>query len=92
MIKINNSRCSFSIVEDLKRFPNKGIELKIGTNFFDSRVFSAISPPIIAVFPSTTVTIEQFPEKEGVSIKYDIDKERTDKVITKIISDFNQGN
>jgi MscS family membrane protein len=43
-------------------------------------------------FPSTTVTIEQFPEKEGVSIKYDIDKERTDKVITKIISDFNQGN
>jgi MscS family membrane protein len=43
-------------------------------------------------FPSTTVTIEQFPEKEGVIIKYDIDKERTDKVITKIISDFNQGN
>ena len=43
-------------------------------------------------FPSTTVTIEQFPEKEGVSIKYDINKERTDKVITKIIRDFNQGN
>lgn len=40
-------------------------------------------------FPSTTVTIEQFPEKKGISLKYDINKERIDGVITKIVSDFN---
>jgi MscS family membrane protein len=43
-------------------------------------------------FPSTTVTIEQFPEKQGISLKYDINKERTDAVITKILSDFNKEN
>jgi len=43
-------------------------------------------------FPSTTVTIEQFPEKQGVSLKYDTNKERTDAAITKILSDFNKGN
>lgn len=41
-------------------------------------------------FPSTTVTIEQFPEKKGISLKYDIDKERTDAVVAKIVSDFNK--
>ena len=43
-------------------------------------------------FPSTTVTIEQFPEKEGISIKYDINKERTDAVITKVVNDFKKEN
>jgi MscS family membrane protein len=43
-------------------------------------------------FPSTTVTIEQFPEKESINLKYNLDKERTDAVITKIVSDFNKGN
>ncbi|MDC0177504.1 mechanosensitive ion channel family protein [Polaribacter sp.] len=41
-------------------------------------------------FPSTTVTIEQFPEKKGISLKYDTDKERTDAVVAKIVSDFNK--
>ena len=41
-------------------------------------------------FPSTTVTIEQFPEKKGISLKYDINKERTDAVVAKIVSDFNK--
>ena len=41
-------------------------------------------------FPSTTVTIEQFPEKEGISLKYDINRERTDAVVAKIVSDFNK--
>ena len=43
-------------------------------------------------FPSTTVTIEQFPEKKSISLKYDINKERTDAVISKIVSDFNKEN
>ena len=43
-------------------------------------------------FPSTTVTIEQFPEKKGVSLKYDINKERMDTVIAAVVSDFNKGN
>ncbi|KGL61855.1 mechanosensitive ion channel family protein [Polaribacter sp. Hel1_85] len=43
-------------------------------------------------FPSTTVTIEQFPEKKGLDLKYDISKERTDAVITKILNDFNNEN
>jgi MscS family membrane protein len=43
-------------------------------------------------FPSTTVTIENFPGKDGSNPKYNIDKERTDSVISDIINDFNQGN
>ncbi|MEO9572204.1 MAG: mechanosensitive ion channel family protein [Polaribacter sp.] len=43
-------------------------------------------------FPSTTVTIEQFPEKQGISLKYNTNKERTDAVIANVISDFNKGN
>jgi len=39
-------------------------------------------------FPSTTVTIEQFPEKKGVSLKYDIDSKRIDTVIKEVLTDF----
>ncbi|WP_299058654.1 mechanosensitive ion channel family protein [uncultured Polaribacter sp.] len=41
-------------------------------------------------FPSTTVTIEQFPEKNGISLKYDINKERIDAVIANVLIDFNK--
>ncbi|MCG1036227.1 mechanosensitive ion channel family protein [Polaribacter sargassicola] len=40
-------------------------------------------------FPSTTVTIEQFPEKTGLEPKYNTEQERIDAVITKVVSDFN---
>jgi len=43
-------------------------------------------------FPSTTVTIENFPEKNGLAPKYNIDKERIDAVITSVVSDFNKEN
>ena len=43
-------------------------------------------------FPSTTVTIEQFPEKKGLSLKYDIDAKRTDAVIATILADFKKEN
>ncbi len=43
-------------------------------------------------FPSTTVTIENFPEKKGLNPKYNIDKERIDAVITKVVTDFNSEN
>ncbi|MDG1698471.1 MAG: mechanosensitive ion channel family protein [Polaribacter sp.] len=43
-------------------------------------------------FPSTTVTIEQFPEKKGLSLKYDINKDRIDAVITKVVKDFSNEN
>lgn len=39
-------------------------------------------------FPSTTVTIEQFPEKQGLLPKYNTDKARIDTVITSVLSDF----
>jgi MscS family membrane protein len=39
-------------------------------------------------FPSTTVTIEQFPEKKGVSLKYDIDSKRIDTVSKEVLTDF----
>ena len=35
-------------------------------------------------FPSTTVMIEQFPEKKGITIPYNVNKERTGKVIEEI--------
>ncbi|WP_405608948.1 mechanosensitive ion channel family protein [Polaribacter sp. Asnod1-A03] len=41
-------------------------------------------------FPSTTVTIEQFPEKKGLEPKYNTEQARIDAVITKVISDFNE--
>lgn len=40
-------------------------------------------------FPSTTVTIEQFPDKKGLAPKYNTDKARIDAVLTKVVSDFN---
>ncbi|WP_166385665.1 mechanosensitive ion channel family protein [Polaribacter sp. 11A2H] len=43
-------------------------------------------------FPSTTVTIENFPEKKGLNPKYDISKERIDTVIATVVSDFNKEN
>ena len=43
-------------------------------------------------FPSTTVTIEQFPEKKGLSLKYDINKDRIDAVISKVVKDFSNEN
>ena len=39
-------------------------------------------------FPSSTVMIENFPEKKGLNPKYDISLERTDAVIAKTVSDF----
>ena len=39
-------------------------------------------------FPSTTVLIENFPEKKGLNPKYDTNQERIDAVITKTIKDF----
>ena len=43
-------------------------------------------------FPSTTVSIEQFPEKKGLSPKYDINKDRIDAVISKVVKDFSSEN
>ena len=39
-------------------------------------------------FPSTTVTIEQFPEKKGANLKYDIDSKRIDTVIKEVLTNF----
>ncbi|TXD47600.1 mechanosensitive ion channel family protein [Polaribacter sp. IC073] len=39
-------------------------------------------------FPSTTVTIEHFPEKQGVSPKYDINPERINGSIAKVLEEF----
>ncbi|WP_299670321.1 mechanosensitive ion channel family protein [uncultured Polaribacter sp.] len=39
-------------------------------------------------FPSTTVTIENFPEKKGLNPKYDTNKERIDAAIAKTLLDF----
>lgn len=35
-------------------------------------------------FPSTTLMIEQFPDKKGITMPYNIDKERTQKVLDAI--------
>lgn len=43
-------------------------------------------------FPSTTVTIENFPEKKGLNPKYDVSSERIDTVIADIITDFKKEN
>jgi MscS family membrane protein len=40
-------------------------------------------------FPSTTVVIEQFPGKNGLDMKYQIDKKRIDDAIKNTINDFN---
>ena len=39
-------------------------------------------------FPSTTVTIEHFPEKQALNPKYDINKERISASITKVLEEF----
>ena len=39
-------------------------------------------------FPSTTVTIEQFPEKKSLSLKYNTDQEIIDATVAKIVADF----
>ncbi|WP_435414659.1 mechanosensitive ion channel family protein [Polaribacter aestuariivivens] len=41
-------------------------------------------------FPSTTVTIEHFPEKKGLNPKYDTDKERIEGAIAKVLGEFTQ--
>lgn len=43
-------------------------------------------------FPSTTVTIENFPEKKGINPKYNIDKERVEAVISSVVSKFEEEN
>jgi MscS family membrane protein len=39
-------------------------------------------------FPSTSVTIEQFPEKKALDLKYNIDHEKIDATLQKVVSDF----
>ena len=39
-------------------------------------------------FPSTTVTIEQFPEKKSLSLKYNTNQETIDATVAKIVADF----
>jgi MscS family membrane protein len=43
-------------------------------------------------FPSTTVTIEQFPEKKSLNLKYNLDQEKIDATIVKIVADFTSEN
>jgi MscS family membrane protein len=43
-------------------------------------------------FPSTTVTIEQFPEKKSLDLKYNTNQEKIDATISKIVSDFTAEN
>lgn len=41
-------------------------------------------------FPSTTVMIEQFPEKKGLDMAYKTNEEDLNKTIKKVIEDFNK--
>ncbi|WP_439128518.1 mechanosensitive ion channel family protein [Polaribacter sp.] len=41
-------------------------------------------------FPSTTVTIENFPEKKGINPKYNTESERVNDAIAKVLAEFNQ--
>ncbi|MFT6700066.1 MAG: MscS family membrane protein, partial [Porticoccaceae bacterium] len=43
-------------------------------------------------FPSTTVTIEQFPEKKSIALKYNINQEKIDAAILKVVSEFTSEN
>jgi MscS family membrane protein len=43
-------------------------------------------------FPSTTVSIEQFPEKKAIALKYNTDKESIDAVIQKVVTQFSNEN
>ncbi|WP_299056970.1 mechanosensitive ion channel family protein [uncultured Polaribacter sp.] len=40
-------------------------------------------------FPSTTVTIENFPDKKGLNPTYNIDKEKIDAAIVTVLNEFN---
>lgn len=42
-------------------------------------------------FPSTSIMIEQFPDKNGLDMKYNTDQKDIDNVISKTITDFNKG-
>lgn len=42
-------------------------------------------------FPSTSIMIEQFPDKKGLDMKYNTDQKDIDNVISKTIIDFNKG-
>ena len=39
-------------------------------------------------FPSTTVMIEQFPEKKSIELNYNTDTSKTDEAIKKVVEDF----
>ncbi len=41
-------------------------------------------------FPSSTVMIEQFPEKQSLDLKYNIDQKRIDEVIKSQLENFNK--
>jgi MscS family membrane protein len=41
-------------------------------------------------FPSSSLIIEQFPEKSGLDMKYNTDQKRIDAVIQKSVTDFNK--
>ncbi|WP_438989718.1 mechanosensitive ion channel family protein [Polaribacter sp.] len=41
-------------------------------------------------FPSTTVTIENFPEKKAINPKYDTESTRINEAISKVLEEFNQ--
>lgn len=43
-------------------------------------------------FPSTTVTIENFPEKVGINPKYNTNQEFIDGAVSKIITQFEAEN
>ncbi|MCI2229135.1 mechanosensitive ion channel family protein [Polaribacter sp. MSW13] len=43
-------------------------------------------------FPSTTVTIEQFPDKTGLQPKYNTDSEKINASINKVVSEFSKEN
>lgn len=43
-------------------------------------------------FPSSTVMIEQFPEKQSIGLKYNIDQKRIDEVIKNQLDEFNKNN
>lgn len=42
-------------------------------------------------FPSTTVMIEQFPEKQSLAMTYDSDEKRINEAIEKVVKDFQEG-
>ena len=43
-------------------------------------------------FPSTTVSIEQFPEKKGIDLKYDTNQEKITASIQKVLDEFSSQN